>query len=289
MNNQISVFGSTGFIGGRFCEMYTDNVIKIERNDYIPQSNNVLYFISTVDNYNIHSNLQIDIDTNLKVLMSVLENVKKNPNIIFNFVSSWFVYGQTNEMPFKEDSTPCNPTGFYSITKHAAEQMLICFCNTFNIKYRIFRLANVLGENDKKFSAKKNAIQFLINRAVKSEDLPLYEGGEVLRDYIYVDDVCEALKLCVETAPVNQIINVGSGRPYRFMDVIEYAMKISNSQSRIINIETPKFHQVVQVKHSYLHTVKLKSYGFKQKHSIEQIVEKLVSFYTLTNNQQTIS
>lgn len=282
MNNQISVFGPTGFIGGRFCEMYADDVIKIERSDYIPQSNNVLYFISTVDNYNIHSNLQVDIDTNLKVLMSVLENVKKNPNIIFNFVSSWFVYGQTNEMPFKEDSTPCNPTGFYSITKHAAEQMLICFCNTFNIKYRIFRLANVLGENDKKFSAKKNAMQFLINRAVKSEDLPLYEGGEVLRDYIYVNDVCEALKLCVETAPVNQIINVGSGRPYRFMDVIEYAMKISNSQSRIINIETPKFHQVVQVKHSYLHTGKLKSYGFKQKHSIEQIVEKLVSFYILT-------
>jgi nucleoside-diphosphate-sugar epimerase len=285
MNNKISVFGPTGFIGGRFCEMFPNNVVKIDRNDCVPVSNNVLYFISTVDNYNIHDDLHVDIDTNLKVLMNVLENVKKNPNITFNFVSSWFVYGQTNDMPFKEDTTICNPTGFYSITKYAAEQMLICFCNTFNIKYRIFRLANVLGENDKKFSAKKNAIQFLINRIVNSQEIPLYDGGEVLRDYIYVDDVCNALKLCVEAAPTNQIINIGSGRPYRFMDVIEHAMKISNSRSRIINIETPKFHQVVQVKHSYLHTGKLKSYGFKQTYSIEQIVQKLVDFYTLTKQQ----
>lgn len=280
-DNKISIFGASGFIGSRFCELYQDSVIKIDRNDRFPKSDEILYMISTVDNYNIHSNLQIDIDTNLKILMEVLENVKKmkNPPII-NFVSSWFVYGQNNEIPFREDYSSCNPTGFYSITKHCAEQMLVCFCNTFNIKYRIFRLANVVGEGDGKISKKKNALQFLIKEVVEGKDVHLYYGGEVLRDYIYVDDVCEAIKLCIDKAPTNQIINIGSGTPYRFLDIINRAIKQSNSKSKIINIEATHFHNVVQVRHSYLDTAKLRSYGFEQKYLIDNIVDKLVSYYS---------
>ena len=60
--NKISVFGSTGFIGSRFCEMYKNNIITIPRNEYITKSNEILYFISTIDNYNIHTNLHTHID-----------------------------------------------------------------------------------------------------------------------------------------------------------------------------------------------------------------------------------
>lgn len=280
MITPISVFGSSGFIGSRFCEISGDrNVIKIDRNDYVPKSHNILYLISTVDNYNVHTNLQIDIDTNLKVLMYVLENIKNSKNTTFNFISSWFVYGQNHEIPFREDTTHCSPTGFYSITKHCAEQMVICFCNTFDIKYRIFRLANVLGEGDVKVSKQKNALQFLIKELVNDRDIHLYYGGEVLRDYIYVDDACDAITRCMETAPTNQIINIGSGTPYRFLDIITRAMKISGSKSRIINIEPTKFHNIVQVRHSYLDTAKLRSYGFECKYDINTVVDRLVKFY----------
>ena len=157
--------------------------------------------------------------------------------------------------------------------------MIICFCNTFNIKYRILRLSNVLGEGDTKISRKKNALQFLIREAVNNRDIHLYYGGEVIRDYIYVDDVCRALKICVDTAPVNQIINIGSGKPYKFLDIIETAIEKAGSASRIINIEPTTFHNIVQTKHSYLDTAKLRSYGFKLNFTIEQIVERLVNHY----------
>jgi nucleoside-diphosphate-sugar epimerase len=279
MNNKISTFGASGFIGSRFCELYKDSTIKIDREDRIPKSNEILYMISTVDNYNIHSNLQIDIDTNLKILMEVLENVRKmeSPTVI-NFVSSWFVYGQNTETPFREDSS-CNPTGFYSITKHCAEQMLICFCSTFDIKYRIFRLANVIGEGDNKISRKKNALQFLVKEVVNNRDVHLYYGGEVLRDYIYVDDVCDAIKLCIDKAPINQIINIGSGNPYRFLDIINQSIKVSESKSKIINIEPTRFHNIVQVRDSYLDIKKMRSYGFEQKYHIDDVIKKLVDHY----------
>lgn len=277
--NKISIFGGSGFIGSKFCQMYSNEVISVPRNSYDSPTNNILYFISTIDNYNVHTNLHIDIDTNLTILMNVLERLPKNSDVTFNFISSWFVYGKNFEMPFREDYSKCSPSGFYSITKYCAEQLLVSFCQTYNIKYRIFRLANVIGEEDKKISKKKNALQFLIREIVNDRDVHLYYGGEVLRDYIYVEDVCTAIRLCMEKSPPNQIINVGSGKPYKFLDMINKAIEFSSSTSNIIHIQPTNFHDIVQVRHSYLDTAKLLSYGFKQKYTIDSVVEKLVSFY----------
>jgi nucleoside-diphosphate-sugar epimerase len=257
----------------------------MDRDDYKPQSSEILYFISTVDNYNIHNNLHIDVETNLGVLMSMLENIdRQDPDLVINFVSSWFVYGKNTIMPFHEDKSQCNPTGFYSITKRCAEQLLISFCETFNIKYRIFRLANVLGEGDQKISRKKNALQFLVKQAVNNEELLLYNGGNAIRDYIYVDDVCDAISHCIEHAPVNEIINIGNGKPYVLMDIIRKAVAETKSTSKITNMSPPHFHKVVQVEHSYLDVSKLRSYGFKSKYSVDSIVTKLINFYKNNKN-----
>ena len=64
---------------------------------------------------------------------------------------------KTKNLPVNE-SQPCDPKGFYSITKKCAEDLLISFCNTFGVKYRIIRLCNVMGKGDKGASSKKNAI-----------------------------------------------------------------------------------------------------------------------------------
>ena len=52
MNTNISVYGSSGFIGSRFCSMYSDSH-PIAKEQNTPESDNILYFISTVHNYNI--------------------------------------------------------------------------------------------------------------------------------------------------------------------------------------------------------------------------------------------
>jgi nucleoside-diphosphate-sugar epimerase len=282
MNSKLAIFGGTGFIGNRFCELYSNNIEKIPRNIYKTEAKDIVYFISTVDNYNVHTDLHIDVDTNLTVLLNVLNEIKDRndrEDITFNFISSWFVYGKNHEIPFREDFSKCSPTGFYSITKYCAEQLLISFCETFNIKYRILRLANVIGEGDTKISKKKNALQFLIKEIVYNNEIPLYYGGEVLRDYIYVDDVCDAIDICLKNAPDNEIINIGSGKPYRFIDIINDAIKYSNSKSIIKQIKPTNFHNIVQVRHSYLDISKLSSYGFVLTHGINDIVKRLVDHY----------
>jgi len=141
--DKINVFGSTGFIGSNFCNMYPDEVIRVPKDDDFWHSDEVLYLISTTDNYGVLTSPHIDIDTNLTLLMSNLWNHKHREDLVFNFVSSWFVYGDV-ELPAREDAC-CKPKGFYSITKKCAEDLLISFCQTYGLKYRIFRLANVIG------------------------------------------------------------------------------------------------------------------------------------------------
>tara|TARA_R100000315_G_scaffold56221_1_gene30501 strand:+ start:542 stop:1390 length:849 start_codon:yes stop_codon:yes gene_type:complete len=261
MGKNISVYGSTGFIGGRFCQLYHDDIVRIPREQRSPETNEILYFISTTNNYNIFENPHVDIETNLSLLIDVLEKCKGREDVVFNFISSWFVYGKTDDLPAHENSV-CNPRGFYSITKRTAEQLLTSYCETFKIKYRILRLGNVFGETDADVSKKKNAMQYLINEIYNDRDINLYDDGSNVRDYIYVDEVCRAIKLCIDSAPCNETINIGSGNPRTIREIMSYCRDKLNSKSKFVSIDAPEFHKIVQVKNMYLDITKLKNLGY---------------------------
>lgn len=268
----INVFGGKGYVGSAYSSKY--ECIVNDRNDLTPKSNDILYLISTVDNYSVKTNPFVDIETNLTTLMRVLENCKNNPNTVFNFVSSWFVYGDT-DLPAKETSY-CNPKGFYSITKRAAEQMLISYCETYNIKYRILRFANVVGGNDKKTSKKKNALTYLINELLSNNDIELYDNGDFYRDYIHINDLCRAIELIVTVGEHNTIYNVGNGIPIHFGDIIRYAKEVAHSSSQIKSIPQADFHKLVQVKSMYMDNSKLKKLGYSESYTATDIIDELI-------------
>jgi len=272
MNTKLSVFGGTGFIGSVFCKKYPDSII-IDRDETNSITNNILYLISTVDNYNVLTNPHIDIETNLVHLMKVLENCK-NTDTIFTFISSWFVYGKT-ELPANENSI-CSPKGFYSITKYTAEQLVESYCKTFDIKYKIIRLGNVVGKNDNKVSKKKNALQFLLNKIKENNKINLYNEGQFYRDYIDVEDVADGIKFIIDNGGDNEIYNLASGSPVLFKDIIDYAYTQLNSTSEVGVMEPTDFHKLVQVESMYLDTTKLNNLGFKPSKNIYQIIDNLI-------------
>lgn len=275
MEDKISVFGGTGFIGGTFCKMYETESILIPRDEYEPSTKNILYFISTTNNYHVFKEPHLDIETNLKVLIDVLQRCREKEDVMFNFVSSWFVYGKTSDLPATEDS-PCVPKGFYSITKRAAEQLIISYCETFDIKYRIMRLCNVYGTADTKASKKQNALQYLITEVVNNRDINLYNGGQNIRDFMHVSDTCTALRHVIKYGHENEIINIGMGIPHRFIDIMSYVRRKVDSTSKFNFIEPPKFHKVVQVEDMYLKVNKLNDLGFKPRYTFWQGIDEII-------------
>lgn len=268
----ISVYGASGFVGSRFCDLYPHLILRQGREERKPKSNNILYLISTVDNYNVHTNITLDVETNLKVLCEVLDHCREG-NFTFNFISSWFVYGET-ELPAKEEYY-CNPTGFYSITKKTSEDLLISFCKTYGMNYRILRLCNVMGKGDGKVSSKKNALSYMIDLLKKNEDVYLYDEGTPIRDIMHVNDVCRAIDLICREGKVNEIYNIGSGQPTPVSAIIQTAKEYLGSTSNIKSKEAPEFHKIVQAKDFWMDTTKLKRLGFTQEISNEQIIQEL--------------
>lgn len=271
MTEKISVYGATGFIGGTFCKMFADSVIQIPKEQREPKSKNILYLISTTSNYNIFEDLLLDVNTNLNILLEVLNHCKQE-DLIFNYVSTGNVYG--TDVSDAKETDPCDPKGFYSITKRSAEQLLISFCETFDVKYRIMRIANVYG-GDKTVSPKKNVLGFLVGLMKENKPITLYDNGMQMRDYMDVTDICRALKLVVDDGKVNEIYNIASGNPVYFREIIESVKGFLNSQSELIPVETPEFNQKCQVKNSSLNTDKLKSLGFQPKISLQEGLQSL--------------
>jgi len=291
----INIFGGNGFVGSEYVRTTKTPWILNDRDNYEVRSDNVLYFISTVDNYNVHRDSLLDINTNLVILMKVLDSYrsymqKTRQKGCFNFISSWFVYGQ--DSGFGEGSRgipetdPCDPKGFYSITKRCAEQLLMSYCETFNLNYRILRLANVLGKQDKKVSAKKNALQYLLGELAANRPVDLYDSGYFYRDYIDVRDCARAIDLVLAKAELDSIYNIGNGRPIIFRDAIRYARDAMDSGSEIRTIEQKEFHKKVQSSRSFfMNSTKLQNLGYKPEYTINETIDQIIyGILTRKNN-----
>ena len=269
---KLNIFGASGYIGGNFMKQFPNRCLDQERDNRIPKSENILYFISTVDNYNIFKDITLDVETNLKILCEVLDNCRGGKFTI-NFISSWFVYGET-AMPAKENSL-CYPKGFYSITKKAAEDLLISFCKTYKQNYRIIRLCNVVGNSDKGASAKKNAITHMIDLLKSDKEITLYDNGTPTRDILHVIDICNAIEVICTKGNLNEVFNIGRGESTPIGYILNKAKKILGSNSNIKFVDAPEFHKIVQTKHFSMDVSKLSQLGFSPRYNIDEIIKEL--------------
>lgn len=258
----LNLFGH-GFIGSHYAKKYP--CIVNQKNDLEPKTNQILYTISTVDNHTFKVNPYVDIETNLTTLIRVLEKCKNN-STIFNFVSSWYVYGSN---VFADEESVCDPKGFYSVTKRAAEQLLIEYCKEFDIQYRILRLGNVLGLGDTKASEKKNVLSYLIKKIKNNEEIVLQNGGLFSRNYIHVNDVCSAINLILSDGKLNTIYNIGA-HTAQFKTVIQYVVDKTKSRSFV---KTTQGSHVISFG---MNCFKLNNLGFWAKYSLYDILDELI-------------
>ena len=275
--NSLTIFGGSGFIGNRFFQRHSDATIQ-GRNDLVPSTNKIISFISTVDNYGIYTNPYLDIETNLTLLVRILEKAKEKfgNDFTFTFASSWFVYGASNSVA--TETSPCNPTGFYSSTKLCAERLLTSYCQTFGIQYKILRFSNVIGVGDKKASLQKNAFQYLAQEIIQSRDVSIYKDPS-FRSFIDVDDLVGAIDLCISDTKWNEIYNIGSETSCNVKKLLYYVYKKSKSKSRITEKDVPDFHKIVQVKNFRMDISKLKGLGYCPKFTIRNTIDRLIEYY----------
>lgn len=281
---KLSVFGGTGFVGSAFVKYALTEpgyIMVRERENYKPFTDtDSLWFISTTHNYNVWDKPTLDVETNLLLLCKALEEFKNTtPFGVFNFISSWFVYGDNGISRKNREDDPCNPKGFYSITKHCAEQLVQSYCKTHGLNYRILRLCNVVGLGDKP-TKQKNALQYLINEMKLGKDIQLYNAGRFYRNYMHVDDVAHAIHMIIRQPAwkknINQIFNIGHSEHLHFAALIDYAAEKIGYKGKIKRMTPTTFHGQIQIASFTMNTNKLQSYGFKPKYDLQEMVDTLL-------------
>jgi UDP-glucose 4-epimerase len=132
------------------------------------------------------------------------------------FVSSGgTIYGPTKELPTPE-TAPTEPITSYGITKLAIEKYLALYEHLYGLEYRVLRVANPFGPFQVP-SKRQGIVAVLISRALDGASVEIWGDGSVVRDYIFVGDVIDALQAAAADQSDARIFNIGSscGRSLR--------------------------------------------------------------------------
>jgi len=136
------------------------------------------------------------------------------------FVSSGgVIYGPTNLIPTPE-SAPTEPITAYGVSKLAIEKYLGLYYHLHGLEYRVLRVTNPFGPFQ---VPRKNQgiVAVLISRALNGESTEIWGDGSVIRDYIFVEDVIDALEAAAVDQSDTRVFNIGTGHGRSLRDVID--------------------------------------------------------------------
>ena len=136
------------------------------------------------------------------------------------FVSSGgTVYGVPTKLPIPE-SHPTDPVCSYGITKLAIEKYLGLFKQLHGLDYTVLRIANPFGERQRTH-ASQGAVAVFLGKVLRGEPVEIWGDGSVVRDYIYIADVVDALLAALERTSNEHVFNIGSGRGHSLNELLD--------------------------------------------------------------------
>jgi len=168
------------------------------------------------------ANLDIaaDVQNNVVPSIALLELCRELAVKRVVFVSSGgTVYGCPQQIPTPETATT-QPICAYGISKLTIEKYLALYQHLYSLDYRVLRITNAFGPFQ---IALKNqgVVAALIARALNGEPIEIWGDGSVVRDFVFVDDVADALgKAALGDHGGQRIFNIGSGRGHSLREVI---------------------------------------------------------------------
>ena len=228
----------------------------------------VRYSIENPDTY---------INSNIIGFYNILENVKKHKINHLIYASSSSVYGNNNT-PFKENDSTDNPISLYATTKKSNELLAQTYSNLYNLKCTGLRFFTVYGP----FGRPDMAYYTFTKRIINKEKIELYNNGESLRDFTYIDDIVEGIIKVLDNK-ITKIYNIGSSNPIKLLEFINILKETLINNNLIedynLNIELlPK--QLGDVDNTYADIEELKKdYNYKPNTNIKDGLDKFVKWY----------
>ena len=195
---------------------------------------------------------------------------------VINISSSSEIYGEPIKTPFEEKDGPI-PITMYGISKLAAEEYIKSYSKNFGLKYTIFRLFNVYGDQQEIAWV----IPEFVTKAIKYKDIMIHGDGTQIRAFSHGSDVAKAFEFGLEKGN-DEIINIGNNaEPISIKELANKIIRISKSKSKIKFIpfkESKRNRNEIIVRIPSVEKAK-KILGFKPTVSLDAGLEKVIKYH----------
>ena len=187
---------------------------------------------------------------NLVATQRLLEACKKLTFEKFIYASSSSVYGDSDDLPLREDSV-LKPVSPYGVTKLAGEHLCTSYWKNYNIPTIALRYFTVYGPRQRP----DMAFHKFMGALVHDKDIEIYGDGLQTRDFTFIADAVEGNLLAMKTTQVGEVFNIGGGSRVTVNDVLDTLGKITMKNPRIVYQDVQKG----DVKHTLAETRKARN------------------------------
>jgi UDP-glucuronate 4-epimerase len=201
------------------------------------------------------------------------------------YASSSSVYGGNKGLPFRVEDRVDHPLSLYAATKKADELLSESYANLYRLPLTGLRFFTVYGP----WGRPDMAMWIFTKALYAGEPLPLFNGGEMRRDFTYVDDIVRGVLACLDSPPADDgkvkaggsasphaLYNIGNSRSEDLMRVVEL-LELETGRKALLD---PKPMQIGDVKETFADISAIeRDHGFEPRTTIDEGVPRFVAWY----------
>jgi UDP-glucuronate 4-epimerase len=256
-------------------KLYTDT-LDIDRIVHLGAQAGVRYSIEHPEAY---------VRSNLVGHCNMLELARHRRTHHMVYASSSSVYGGNKSLPFRVEDRVDHPLSLYAATKKADELISESYANLYRLPLTGLRFFTVYGP----WGRPDMAMWIFTKALFAGEPLPLFNGGEMRRDFTYIDDIVRGVVACLDGPPADDgamkaggstsphaLYNIGNSRSEDLMRVVELLEQETGTKALL----DPKPMQAGDVHETFADISAIeRDHGFQPSTSIDEGVPRFVSWY----------
>jgi dTDP-glucose 4,6-dehydratase len=176
------------------------------------------------------------IRTNLNGTFTLLEAARRHKTPRFLHVSTDEVYGSIDEPHDADESYPLRASSPYSAAKAGSDLLALSYFTTYKMNVSVTRASNNYGP----YQFPEKLIPLMIANALEGKQLPVYGDGMQIRDWLYVDDHCRAIRSVLDKGRAGEVYNIGGSRALPNIEVVQRILAATGQPESLIKYVTDR-------------------------------------------------